>query len=266
MVDLQSLVYGALATLGSLILLKIVDVILERLINTTLFGRIWTWISKTLKKLITRFKPIRTCFQFRIQFEPSEPPKVKENIIQLIDSLAGKYKDQMEFSPLTWNDSDDIGSVRVCYNKREYRMDIHISTEYRDFDPEQEILRSPTQKRSSVSDSIAFSMEVDFPFHTLDQMLLGLSALTNFVREELKENISIVQFSRGMFTISPIKGDFTVDHWIKEKKFDVSLLLKAQEKVLVNLYPKKAEIIFPTFQIDDKVSEYLRGTLLNYYL
>jgi hypothetical protein len=266
MVDLSSLAYGALATLGTLILLKIVDVILEHWINKTFFGRIWTWISKVFKKFITRFKPIRTCFQFRTQFEPTEPSEVKENIIQLIDSLSGKYKDQMEVSPLTWNDSDNIGSVRVRYNEREYRIDVHISTEYQDFDPEQELLKSPRQKVSSISDSIAFSIEVDFPFHTLDQMLLGLGALTNFIRQEVKENILVVQFSRGMFTISPIKGDFTVDHWIKEKKFDVSLLLKAQEKILVNLYPKKAEIVFPTLQIDDKVSEYLKGTLLNYYL
>ena len=45
-----------------------------------------------------------------------------------------------------------------------------------------------------------------------------------------------------------------------------SFSLKARDKILVNLYPKKAEIIFPTLQIDEKVSEYLKATILNYYL
>ncbi|MCJ7430175.1 hypothetical protein MUO83_03015 [Candidatus Bathyarchaeota archaeon] len=47
---------------------------------------------------------------------------------------------------------------------------------------------------------------------------------------------------------------------------NIFCLLKAQEKVLVNLYARKAEIIFPTLQIDDRVAEYLRETILNYYL
>jgi len=97
-------------------------------------------------------------------------------------------------------------------------------------------------------------------------MLLSLSSLTNFISEQLREALPIVKFSKGLFVIAPIQADFTMNHWIKEKQFDVSLLLTARDNILVNLYPKKAEIIFPTLQIDERVSEYLEATILNYYL
>jgi len=267
MVDLLSIFYGACTfVLLTIIIPKAVDAILGHFLNEKVFSRIWTWMTKTFKKFLTRLEPIKTCFQFRIRFEPRELSEVKTKVRQLIEDISKKRGEQIKFSPLTWNEADDIGSTKALYNRREFGMDIYTSIEYRDFDPEQDILKVSKKTFSSFSDSIAFSIEADFPFQELDQMLLSLSALTSFIKEELNEKLPIIEFSKGMFTLSPLKGDFTVDHWIKEKKFDVSLLLKARERILVNLYPKKAELIFPTLQIDEKVSEYLRGTLLNYYL
>jgi len=266
MVDILSYIYGVLTVLGTLVLLKIIDIILEQLLNKTIFTRIWTLLSKNLKKFLTRFKPIKTYFQFRVQFEPCEINTIKESIVRLFSSISEKYPELVGFSSIMWDDDNIACSVNVNYNEREFRMNICIDTEYHDFDPEEELLR-PYKKGTFVfSDSVAFSIEVVFPFHMLDQTLLALSAFTSLLKEGLTEHFSITKFSKGMFTIAPIKGDFTIDHWVKEKQFDVSLLLKAREKVLVNLYPEKAEIIFPTLQIDDKASEYLKGTLLNYYL
>jgi hypothetical protein len=97
-------------------------------------------------------------------------------------------------------------------------------------------------------------------------MLFSLNALTNFLSEQLKDNLANVKFSKGLFTIAPIKADFTMDQWIKEKRFEISLLLRSRENITVNLYSKKAEVIFPTLQIDESVYEYLKATILNYYL
>jgi hypothetical protein len=266
MIDLLSLVYGALVTLGAIALLKVIDIVLEKAINKTVFSKIWTLTSKSFKKFMTRLKPIRICFQFAVRTKLDEPSRVRENINLLVDSLSRKYQEYVKATPISWNDDNNLGSVRLSYNEREFRMDIQIRTEYRDIDPEEEIFNSSINKASTISEGIAFSVETDFPFHLLDQMLLSLSALMVFIKEELKETIPVMEFSKGMFTLAPIKGDFTIDDWIKKKQFDVSLLLKAQENILVNLYPKRAEIIFPSLQIDDKVSEYLRETILNYYL
>lgn len=265
MVDLISFLSGVLGALLTLALLKVVDIILEHLINETFFSKIWTIIVKTIKKFQTRWNPIITSFQFRIKIDPSEPLRVKEEIIKLVNSLSEKHKGQIAFSHLAWTDTNRVGSVKATYNKRDFRIAMHISSEYRDFEPEEEIFRS-TREVSEISDSVALSIEVNFPFKSLEPLLLSLSSLTNFIKEQVKDIFPVTDFSKGLFTIAPIKADFTMNHWIKEKRFDVSLLLKAQENIMVNLYPKKAEIIFPTLQIDEKVSEYLRGTILNYYL
>jgi hypothetical protein len=265
-VDLVSLAYGIVATIAILIIMKIFDMILEHFLDKTVFSRIWTATTQALKKFQTRFNPIVMCFKFRVKFEPSEPTRVKNDLMTLVESLAEKHKGQLTFSPLTWTDDDRIGSVKVTFNEREYGIDMHISSEFKEFEPEQEIFEEAKASETEVSESVAFSIEVHFPFKSIEPMLLSLTSLTNFLSQELKESFPIVGFSKGLFTIAPIKGDFTMDHWIKEKKFDVSLLLKAQENITVNLYPKIAEIVFPTLQIDEKVSEYLKATILNYYL
>ena len=69
-----------------------------------------------------------------------------------------------------------------------------------------------------------------------------------------------------MFTLVPIRGDFTIDDWIKKEAIRCQSFAKGSGEGSVNLYPRKAEIIFPTLQIDDRVAEYLRETILNYYL
>lgn len=266
MVDLISLFYGALATLGTLVLFKIIDMVLDQAFNRTVFGRVWSWVSKNFKKFVTRLKPIRICFQFAVRIETGEPSKMKDNINLVINALSKKHQEHAQISSMSWNDDNNLGSTKVFYNQREFRMEVEIRTEYRDLDPEEQILNYGMSKPLTVSEGIAISLETDFPFHMLEQMLLNLSALTGLIRDELKEMIPVIEFSKGMFTIAPIKGEFTVDEWIKKKRFEVSLLLKAQGNILVNLYPKRAEIIFPTLQIDDRVSEYLRETILNYYL
>ena len=265
MTDLTSLFYGVLATLTTLIVLKIVDIVLEHFLDKTVFSKVWAAITKSVKKFQTRWNPIVICFQFRIKLEPSTPTKIKENLIKVVESLSERNKGQVAFSALTWTDTDNAGSVNAAFNKREFRIDMNLSYEYRNYDPEKEIFKD-NEEISEFSDSVAFSIEVNFPFKSIDPMLLSLSSLTNIIGEQLKETFPIVEFSKGLFVIAPIKADFTMDHWIKDKQFDVSLLLRAKEKILVNLYPKKAEIIFPTLQIDEKVSEYLKATILNYYL
>lgn len=265
LVDLMSLFYGALIFLGGIVLLKVIDIILEQALNRTFFSRIWAWTAKAVKKFMTRLKPIRIRFQFAVRLEQTEPSRVKKTINQFIDSLSEKHQEYIRLTPISWN-ADNVGSTRVTYNAREFGMDIQIRTEFRDFDPEEQSLDYELNKGSEVSNGIVFALEVDFPFHLLEQMLLNLGSLVGVIKEDLTETVSIREFSKGMFVLEPIKGDFALNGWIKKKQFDVSILLKAQERILVNLYPKKAEIIFPTIRIDDRVSEYLRETILNYYL
>lgn len=265
MVDVTSLVYGAIGTILSIILMKIIDVVLGHFLNKTFFSKIWVLISKSVKKFQTRWRPITMCFQFRIKFESRTTMNIKEKLNELFENLSEKHKGHIVFSLLTWTDTDRMGSVNVKFNEREYKIGMHIDSDFKEIELEEEVFENK-ENISEVSESVAFSIEVNFPFNSIEYMLLSLTSLTNFITDQFKEILTVVGLSKGLFTIAPVKTDFTMNHWIKEKQFDVSLLLKARENIIVNLYPKKAEIVFPTLQMDEKVSEYLKATILNYYL
>jgi hypothetical protein len=263
LVDWLSALIGVLGTIGAYFLARIIDLILGHFFNKSFFGRIWRTIVKSIKKFQTRWHPITTCFNFRARFESSELKKVKEDLAFVLEELSEKHKGKINFSPLKWTEDDKVGSVNATFNEREYRIDMQIDTEFKE---ELESELSDNIKVSEVSESVAFSIEVNFPFKFIEQMLFSLNTLTNFLSEQLKENFAYVRFTKGLFTIAPIKADLTMDSWIEEKQFEVSLNLKAKENIAVNLYPKKAEIVFPTLQIDENVYEYLKATILNYYL
>lgn len=263
MVDWLSAVIGVLGTIGAYFLARIIDLGLGHFFNKSFFGKIWRAIVKSIKKFQTRWHPITICFNFRVRFEPSEPKKVKSDLSFVLQELSEKHQGKIHFSPLKWTEDDKLGSLNVTFNEREYRIDMQIETEFRE-DFGRETRNNP--KVFETSESVAFSIEVDFPFKFIEQMLFSLNTLTNFLSEQLKENIAYVRFTKGLFTIAPIKADLTMDNWIKEKQFEVSLNLKSKENIAVNLYPQKAEIVFPTLQIDETVYEYLKATILQYYL
>lgn len=262
MIDLLSLFYGAIVGVVSLAILKIIDMILEAVFQKTIFSKVWFWLSKNFKKLLTRLKPIRICFHFSTRIENVETDKVKEAITFLTTAIAKNQ--HITVSPVSWTD-DNVGSTKIVYNEREYRLEMAIKTLYSDTDVGVDQYEYVTMERL-LTEGISFSIETNTPFHLLEPMLLNLGALVNSIKEEMKEALLILQFSKGMFTIQPLKNEIRIDEWIKNKQFEISLTLKGRDKVRINLHTNKVEIICPTLQIDDKVAEYLKETILEYYL
>jgi hypothetical protein len=248
--------------LGTLAGLKLIDMILEIFYKKTVFGKMWFWVSKGLKKLWTRLKPIRISFQFSARMEDTEIEKVKGTLDLLANSIVKKQ--QIHLSPIAWTD-DNIGSTKIWYNQREFRLEMAMNSSSADLIDEGENDECVTKTTMCV-EGVSFRLETDFPFHELDSMLLSLGALSNSIKEEFKEAIMVMQFSKGMFTIEPLKREIRMDEWIGKKNFEASLVLKGQDEVIIKLLPKKAEVVFPSMQIDDKVLEYLKEAILNYYL
>jgi hypothetical protein len=262
LIDFQTLLYGAILGLGILAGLKLIDMILEIFYKKTVFGKIWFWASKGLKKLMTRVKHIRISFDFSARIENTEIEKVKGTLDFFANSIVKKQ--QIHLSPIAWTDSD-IGSTRICYNQREFRLEMAMNSSSADLNDEGENDECVTRTTVFV-EGVSFRLEADFSFHELESMLLSLGALVNSIKEEFKEALMVIQFSKGMFTIEPLRRQISIDEWIRKKKFEVSLVLKGQDEVIINLLPKKAELVFPSMQIDDKVLEYLKEAILNYYL
>jgi hypothetical protein len=263
MVDLQTLFYGALIGLGTIVGLKIVDMVLEFGLNKTVFSKVWYLASKNFKKFLTRLKPIRIRFEFSARVENNEIGKVKAVLNSVSESISSRQ--QTQFSQLSWTDNnvDNVGFVRIQCNKREFRLSMAVNTYECDSasDFGGECITAET-----FAEDICFCIETDFAFYQLEQMLLDLSALVNSVRDDLKESILIIQFSKGKFTMEPLKREISIDEWIRKKEFEVSVVLKSHDKVIISLQKKRVEVVFPSLRIDEKVSEYLREVLLNYYL
>jgi hypothetical protein len=262
LIDFQTLLYGAILGLGILAGLKLIDMVLEVFFKKTVFGKMWFWVSMGLKKLMTRLRHIRISFQFSARIEDTEIEKVKGTLDFFANSIVKKQ--QIHLSPIAWTDSN-IGSTTICYNQREFRLEMAMNSFSADLNDEGENDECVT-KTTMFVEGVSFRLEADFSFHELEHMLLSLGALLDSIKEEFKEALMVMQFSKGMFTIEPLKREISMDEWIRKKKFEVSLVLKGQDEVIINLLPKKAEIVFPSVQIDDKVSEYLKDAILNYYL
>ncbi len=261
LVDLQTLLYGALIGLGTLVGMKLIDVVLGALLDKAIFTKAWHWLAKNFKKQITRFRPIRLRYQFSARIESTQIVKAKGNLDLLSESIAKKQ--QMDFTPTSWT-QDDIGSSRIVYNGRQFHLNMTINHCY--LEPNLDFGDTECLSTQALAtQGIYFCLETEFPYHELDKMLLGLGSLLNLIKDELKDCFLVMQFSKGMFTVEPLKQQLTIDEWVKKKQFEVSLVLKSNDKVTVNLLPKKLEVLFPLAQIDDKVSEYLREVILNYY-
>jgi hypothetical protein len=263
MVDFWTLAYGALGTLLSLAVLKIIDMLLEKFYSVTVFDNAWLWLSIKFKQLLTRVKPIRIRFEFSTAIESAKTEKVKSSLGFLSTAIAKKQ--QISISPIAWSEDSSVGTSNIQYHDKDFFL--KVSTSQLAASPvlvEQEDAFLSTDLMST--EDIAFALESRFAFHELEEMLLNLGTLLNLIKEELKEDLLVSHFSNGLFTLETTKGKINIDKAIKEKDFEVSLVLKGKDKFTIKLYPNKAQVMFPSLQIDDKVLEYLRFVILHYYL
>jgi hypothetical protein len=90
---------------------------------------------------------------------------------------------------------------------------------------------------------------------------------SRFLREAAQDLLQVRSVTDGRFVVSPINNNLTLDDWIKKDQFDVSLLLESEDgRSSVEFYSDRAVISSPHTDVDDMTVEYIRATLLNYYL
>lgn len=158
----------------------------------------------------------------------------------------------MKVEPITWDNHERMGRTRVLYDNVPFEITV-TQTEVQFEDETPGFI------------AYAFSFGVQFAFGCLENALLTLSSLCGILQRNLSRAFQDASFSSGMFVISPIRRELSLDEWISDSQFQVSVLLKSREKIFVNFYPSRAEVIFPQFEITGKVAHYLKGILLNYY-
>ena len=258
MITLEN-VWGILYAILIYFGLKFIDFISERVFNRALFGSLYQYIKQKIKILQTNAKPIHIDFQFKIRITPKYLDDVKTLAIRMCNHITKDSKGRIDLPTPTWSDDGSCGNVNIAFGKLHYILSITLIRNYERIDKEGNINSIPI-------DNISVSTGVDFPFSSLSDAVMNLNVINSFIRQAILREVPNTKFSKGTFVVAPIKGKLTLDQWIKEKKFDVSLLLKSEEQIIVEFYVDRAELTTPYFEIDASSVQYLRGILLNYYL
>ncbi len=219
------------------------------------------------KKYRTKFKKIKTDFEYTAYTrEDVTISEAKDRVEVAVENCRPVSKDNVEI--------DDIRKV----SDSESGHKIEATVRYLDHDPfvitfdlipdSASMMDSDVQTTADAKlSSIGISIRFEFEFYELKGVLMDLNNFANFLQTGLEQEFTIREFTNSQLTVGSLKSEPSLDDWIKEQRFEVSLLLKAeQEERSVKFYGDKAVLTSPYAQVDDKTADYIRATLLNYYL
>lgn len=243
---------------------KAIDKILERFIHQKLFSRIWYWGKKRWKILLTRYKPIRTTFRFSYGIDDEIGMNtVRDRIEPVLKNVERFSEQRVEFEDLRTDESGQVVSIDAYYSERENPYEIEF-----ELVPDPSSIRDGDARFSDEAnvDSIGISVDFDFSFHSLESAFINVSAFVRFLEKAVGEEFA-GRSSAGQIVISPVDTDLSLDEWIEKRQFDVSVLLESEEsKTAVEFFGDRAVIDSPYLEIDSDTTDYVRATLLNYYL
>ncbi len=259
-------VWGALSVIILWLGIRALDHILKKAIDRRVFQSAWRWVTKRAKAFWTRKQAISAEFEFSVYV--SENISVEDahrrvpQLIELTEEESNSSLDLRE-GP-RWDDSKNSAKYEMQYMGASETYDVIFT-----FNDDSN--RSDHFDADSTNDvplsSIGVTVQFDFAFHELKDEIIELGNFTTFLQRSFRELFEVDQITTGDFVVSPIKKDLTLDEWVNEEQFEVSLLLQADEESRsVRFYPDRAIITTPTKQMDKETTEYIRQTLLNYYL
>ena len=243
------------------ILAKIGDILLDRLINERVLQRFWRRMLVRFKAFLTRLKPIKIEHEFSIYLE--EQPSLTDAKIRIEDAMeqtAQANKQTIDVKEnLFWINEQTARTEIQFANSEPFKIDITLSRDTSAFD-------STDLERVPVS-VVGITTIFTFEFHELKGAILNLGTFARSLREGLEDEFRIRNITESQFTVRSLENELTLDDWIEEQRFDVSLLLQSEnEDRSVRFYEDRAIVRAPYADIDDKTAEYIRLTLLNYYL
>jgi len=256
---------GMVAVVGIWFGTKIIDAIAARLINEKIIERVVQKIVRRVKIIRTRGDPVSATFS--LSFTPEQDLTVSDATNKLEagfqrgeQASTGKISIESQH----WDETDRDGKVEIHYSDATEAFNIDV-----------DIVQHPDSIRQADSidptniqvGSIGLYIEFRFPFHLLEDTLFNLGSLMNYLEDGFNSEIR-GSFSDGSLVISPVDDGLTIDDWIEEERFDISLLLTAEgeDRTEVEFFPDRAVVKSNKREIDAQTVRYTRELLLNYYL
>jgi hypothetical protein len=241
----------------------IVDEILAKTINDRLIHEAAARVKKAAKAKYTRFKPIKASFRFSVDIEEDiTVSALAERLEDAFRSCEEISEETVEITDITKAGSKKIDASVVFSNNDPFNLCV-------------EMVQDNSSLRSADVDSISeakvssvgITIDFTFPFHDLKGVLIDLGTFIGFLQRSLANEFEVNNFTKSTIVVEALDNGLTLDDWIEKERFDVSLLLQSEESDRsVRFYGDRAEITSPYTEIDDRTAEYVRATLLNYYL
>lgn len=255
---------GVLIAVGVWIVGKIVDLALERLIDRKLIAPAFNSVRWRIRAFLTRMNPIRASFE--IGFTPSNSvatTEAKEIVAEGFEKCEEYTKSRFQISHVTWDESGS-GFAEALHAdlKFPFQISLHIEPDVDD------VLENPEVDFENRNiEKIHFEIKFQFPYHELSNTLTNLGTFASYLERGLGD-VADGTFSDGQFIIRPIEGELTMDEWIEEEGFQVTLLLAGDEpgQTEVEFFPDHAEIHPPYSEMDSEVIRYAELMIQHYYL
>lgn len=260
-VSLQVIGAAALAWMGQ----KFIDKLTGHLFNKKVFYPIYRKAARQYKIHKTRGIPVNA--KFSLSYTPDDNPTISTAIARLEQAFQDAEQassGKITISDEYWSESERRGRIEVCYSDQTEVFTIDVDL-VRDTDSVRE---TPSGNPEKVRvGSVGLEIDFNFPFYLLEDTLFNLGSLINYLEDGFRSQIR-GSFSGGRFIISPVNTDLTIDEWVKEEQFDISLLLatKDDNRTEVEFFPDRAIVKSNQREIDAQTVKYMRELLLNYYL
>lgn len=244
---------------------RIVDAIAARLVNEKIIESVVQRILRRVKIIRTRANPVSATFS--LSFTPEQDLTVSD----ATDKLETGFQRAEKAS------SSKISVVSQHWDEfdRDGKVEIHYSDDTEVFNIDVDIVQDTDSIRQADSinpaniqvGSIGLDIEFRFPFHLLEDTLFNLGSLVNYLEDGFNSEI-LGSFSDGRLVISPVDDGLTIDDWIEEEQFDISLLLatEGEDRTEVEFFPDRAVVRSNKREIDAQTVRYTKELLLNYYL
>lgn len=244
---------------------RLVDRAASFFFDKKLFEPIYEKVARKAKIYKTQATPIGATFS--LSFTPSENMTVSQAIESTRESFElaersanGKLSIESDY----WDGHDREGRVKIQYDDKTEVFDVSI-----EFTPDTDSIREHPSGNPEALEvgSIGLEIDFDFPFRQLNDSILNLSSVMDFLESGFQDQMR-GSFSGGRFVVEPLNSDLKIDDWVEEEKFDISLLLTNPNNggAEVEFFGNKAVVKSEQRTIDAQTVKYVRELLLNYYL
>jgi|AntDeeMinimDraft_4_1070355.scaffolds.fasta_scaffold11233_2 hypothetical protein len=239
------------------------NAVFARLVGDRIIDRWVLQAKKKFKAYQTRYKKIKADLEFTAYVNTdSTVGEANEAIESTVQNSVARCRGGAEVEEFQWID-ETIANVTVTYlNNDPFEITFELIQDNNSF---------TNLDVHSVDDaqlaSIGVNIRFEFDFRNLKGVLMDVGTFAQFLRESLKDQLNVRKVTESRFKVGTLENDLTLDDWIQEQRFETSLLLEDDRgERSIEFRGDEAVITAPYPEVDDQTAEYIRLTLLNYYL